>query len=227
MHSTRTDEPIAKRLRSRTKIADVGRVMNSVETVNVVAKVTLSECVSVDKLLKSCPDAETGEKNWRSANFKSEANPKGRAAVYECGIMMLTGSRTDAESAATAEYFMRVLREVYPDIRIKDYRIVNRTYRFEWDGTFDAPKYKRTVDPSFRYIPYVFVGGTTKGRRTGIHISLFRNKGSALGSACDVADVVADIEEVYRSMRSCIVPAGSEAEKAVNRRFRRSVRASR
>ncbi len=203
-------EPIASRLRS-----------SRVRVHNVVVKAVLSRPVIGDAILSAYPsECRKGTKNWRSVIFKKRGD-LGTVSIFDSGIMLVTGCDSVEKSQKTVDYYVKKIKRVgFPGLRLASFRVVNISTTFAWDGAFDADKYKREVDPTFRYSPTGFPCGRTVGTRTGALITLSRRKGQTVGGNVNLAHLRLDVYDVLRKMKSCLVPLGTEAEEGVNERFR-------
>jgi TATA-box binding protein (TBP) (component of TFIID and TFIIIB) len=218
-------EPIAKRLRSSTKRSDMNNVMRGVQLVNVVAKVTCNQPVSTELLLKHVPGAEPQGRQWGGVRLRL-TDPKSTVVVFGNGTVMITGSRSDEDSLATAERVVRIMRAAHhPFIKMRTYEIVNRAFKFEWDGALDMDDFIREVQSvGVRYVPSLFPGGHATLKRSGAAVTLFRRKAMVMGGNGNMDLLMKDLYDLYESMRPHLVPIGSDAEKALNERFRHQVR---
>lgn len=184
---------------------------NCVDVSNVVTQTRFSVSFSGDDIIQKYPFCRRNNKNWRAVLLKSE-NPDGAACIYDMGMMMITGCNSVRTSRYAADRYMDLIRKVgYADVKIVDFRVINLTTTFGFEGSFDVDKYKREVDPTIRYMPDGFVGARSETERTRALLTRFTKNGTALGTK-DLDNLMFDLRDEFEKMKSCIVPFGTEAE---------------
>lgn len=178
---------------------------------NVVTQSQFNMPVCGADIMQKYPFCRRNSKNWRAVLILSD-NPRGAASVYDVGMMMITGCTSARASRYAADRYVDFLRNAgYKDLEIVDFKIINITTTFAFSATFDAEKYKSQVYPQLIYLPDSFVGARKKCDRTGALLTLFMNKGTALGSA-DLRNLCYDVRDEIDKMKPCMAPFGSEEE---------------
>lgn len=191
---------------------------NCVDVSNVVTQTRFSTSISGDQIMQTYPFCRRNNKNWRAVLLKTE-DPDGAACIYDMGMMMITGCNSVRTSRYASDMYTDLIRRAgYTDVKIVDFRIINLTTMFGFDGVFDVDKYKREVDPTIRYMPDGFVGARSETERTGALLTRFARKGTALGTK-DIDNLMFDLRDELDKMKSCLVPAGSEEETELEARI--------
>lgn len=192
---------------------------NCVAVVNVVTQVHFNTPFDGDDIMKKYTFCRRNSKN-RSAVIIQTQNPDGSAGVYGAkGMMMITGSSSARKSRYTADVYVDLIRrDCVHDLRMKDFRVINITTTFSFEGSFDADTYKKEVCPELRYTPGGFSAARKDMKRTGALLSLFPQNATTLG-ARNIHDICSDIYDELDMMRPYMVPFGSEAEKALKTRI--------
>lgn len=192
---------------------------NCVAVVNVVTQVHFNKPFDGDDIMKKYMFCRRNSKN-RSAVIIQTQNPDGSAGVYGAkGMMMITGSSSARKSRYTADVYVDLIRrDCVPNLHMKDFRVINITTTFSFEGLLDVDTYKIEACPELRYTPGGFSAARKELKRTGALLSLFPQKATTLG-ARNIHDICLDIYDELDMMRPYMIPFGSEAEKELTTRI--------
>ena len=113
---------------------------------------------------------------------------------------------------------MDIIRKAgFPELKFKDFRVINYTTAISFEGALDTAKYKEEVCPELLYTPSGFVGARKELKRTEALFTLFQENATMLGTP-NISDLCLDVYDELDGLRSCMVPFESEEERELKDR---------
>ncbi|CAI9095528.1 OLC1v1031509C1 [Oldenlandia corymbosa var. corymbosa] len=164
---------------------------------NVVSTVNLGCKLDLKSIASQARDAKYAPERFCALSMKI-ADPKTTALIFASGKMVCTGAKSEHQSKAAAEKFVRIIQELgFPEAQFSDFKIQNIVCSCDVKFPIRLDGLANSEAGSSTYEPERFPGLTYRMKQPKVVVRIFQSGKLVITGAKTRDEIYAAFEKIY------------------------------